>query len=273
MHLDDGRHHVVEDNRRFRGGAADAIHPAGHDVLNRRLALCRFHLRRERHFRHSLLHVLRDGVGREVLEEQLPVQVRVTRAFFQDDVLQVLGHRVPAVGVHREPTVTHGYDWPHQVVGHFIPAQAVSAGTAGDCAVDYAALQRRVHVGERDELWVCAHAGQQVAQHRAVAAYFETLQIFQPVNLRLGEDVVVRRHHVGNLDAAVFQSDLGHLGLDGVNHVQLVLLGCEQAPQVAHVHDGEVAAHVAGVDLRRVQRAVLNQAQRVRAGDAEFGEG
>ena len=208
-----------------------------------------------------------------MLKEQLAVQVGVARALFQDDVLQVRGHRVPAVGVHREPAVTHGNDGADQVVGHLVPAQTVPARTAGNRAVNDAPLQRGVHVGERDELRVGAHSRQQVAEHRAVAADFETLQVIQAVNLRLGEDVVVRRHHVGNLDAPVLQGDLRHLGLDGVNHVQLVLLGCEQSPQVAHVHDWEVPAHVAGVNLRRVQRAVLDQAQRVRPGDAQFGEG
>ena len=59
----------------------------------------------------------------------------------------------------------------------------------------------------------------------------------------------------------------------GVNDRQLRLLGRVQAPQVAHVHDGEVAADVAGVDLRRVQRAVFNQSQGVRAFDAQLREG
>ena len=149
----------------------------------------------------------------------------------------------------------------------------MSAGAAGDGAVDDAPLQGGVHVGEGDELRVRAHAGKQVAQHRAVTADLEALQVFQAGDLGFGEDVVVRRHHVSDLHAAVLGGYLSHLGLDRVNDVQLVLLGGEEAPQVAHVHDGEVAAHVARVNLGRVQRAVLDEAQRVRTGDAQLGEG
>ena len=82
----------------------------------------------------------------------------------------------------------------------------------------------------------------------------------QAADFGLGENVVVGGHHIGDLDAALFGGYLRHFGLDGVNDVQLVRLGRIEAPEVAHVHNGEVAAHIAGVNLRRVQGAVLNQA-------------
>ena len=87
----------------------------------------------------------------------------MTGTLFQNDVLQVFGHLAPTRVAYGEPAVTHRNDGTNQVVGNFKLPQTVSAGTAGDGAVDDTPLQRRVNVGKGNELRVGAHAGKQVA--------------------------------------------------------------------------------------------------------------
>ena len=159
LHTHDWGHQIIENDRRFRRRTAHTFHPTWHDILNGRSFLGGFHLVGELYQLHPFQYVFLHGIGGEMLEEQLAVQLGVTRAFLQHDVLQVLGHVIPTGMADGKLTVTYRNDWPNQVVCHFVPTEPVAAGTARNCAVNDTTLQGRVHVGEGNELRVSAHTG------------------------------------------------------------------------------------------------------------------
>ena len=259
-HADDGANLVVEDLDALGVGATGALHPIGDDLAEGGLAHLGLHVVREVGVFHSLFDVEVDAVRVPLRLEQAQVLGLVLLAHLFEDGLVFRAERAPFLAVDGDVGHADGAnDGPIEVVGNLVPALAVAGGAAGDTGVKDAPLQGGVHVGEGHELSFGVEAGQQVAQDGAVLA--DVLVLVGP-QVRQGlpaEHVLVGI--IGpedGLPAGRVSQDADHVILDGVGEREVRVVAGGEAPEIAHVDDGQVTAHVAGVYLRELQRLVVD---------------
>ena len=209
---------------------------------------------------HAFLDVQVDAVRVPLLFEQAEVFDLVLFADFLEYGLVFRRDLGPLFAVHRHV----GYadrtdDRPVEVLGDFVPPLSVAGGAAGDAGVKDAAFQRGVHLRESDELTFRAQPGKQVAQDGAVLANLLALvraQVRQRLpaeNVLIGVVVAEDR-----LAARRVAEDANHVVFNRVREREVGVVAGRKAPQVAHVDNGQVSAHVSRIDFRELQRVVVH---------------
>ena len=201
----------------------------------------------------------------------------VARAFFLENLLDVLRQAVPDVSVYDDGVQQLAGQRPDHVVGHFVPALGVGGESHRDAAVEDAPLQGRVDFGEGHELGVGSEPLDPVGEGRAVAAHLAPLEVRQFSDAVLAEEelVAARNPHVREYLAAirVFGEQAVQLGPDCLSNLELHLVVWIYAVHYCQLSLGHVPGDVAAGDFRPRQGAVGYLLQGIGPGYSQLREG